>query len=425
MENKNKILKRAYFWNTCSGIVNAGQSALILVFLAHFLTNKEAGIFSIGIALGNLVSFIGKYGIRNFQVTDIDEQFSFNQYFSSRIITGLITFFISISYIVFQLYFGSYSIDKALTILFICLWKIVDTFEDVFYGMYQQRGRLDIGAKLFTLRVLISSIFMCILIVFGFSILLSSIVAFVVSVMISSTFISITVNNFDLTKIKTDFNNVRQLLLICFPLFLAETLSIYIANSPKYLIDLYLDDQAQAIFGYLMMPAFTIMVINKFIFRPIIRDLGELWKNPDKKPFIRRVLIQYIIVAAITLLVILCGITIGIPVLSFFYNTDLSNYKIDFIILLLGGGMYALSSFVMVPLTAMRLQNQLACGFIFISLLSILLGICLIQHSGVRGATLLYLALNTLLAIYLSVCFFLGIKRNNILFKSSYENTQL
>ena len=223
-----------------------------------------------------------------------------------------------------------------------------------------------------------------------------------------------TIGNFNLEKIRIDFVNVKQILIICFPLFLAATLSIYIANSPKYLIDWYLDDHAQAIFGYLMMPAFTIMVINQFIYQPIIRDLGELWQQEYKKPFIKRVLLQYLVVAAITLLVIIVGATIGIPLLSFFYNTDLSDYKTDFIILLFGGGVYALSSFIMVPLTAMRLQKLLAYGFVAVSIASIVLGMVLIQKAGVRGATLLYLALNTLLAIYLTACFLFGSKEKKI-----------
>ena len=413
MIDQGIIKRRAFLWNTASGILNAGQSAIVLIFVAHCLNKTDAGIFTIAYALANLAMIVGKYGLRVYQVTDIEDQFSFNQYFSSRLITSLFALLLTVGYIAFQFCGGSYSIEKSLIVLVICLWKIIDSVEDVYYGMYQQKGRLDIGAKLYTWRLLISTMLMCLLITFKVSLLTSSIVAFVSSLIMVFVFIAVTIGNFNLEKIRIDFVNVKQILIICFPLFLAATLSIYIANSPKYLIDCYLDDNAQAIFGYLMMPAFTIMVINQFIYQPIIRDLGELWQQEDKKPFVKRVLIQYVVVAAITLLVIIGGATIGIPILSCFYNTDLSNYKVDFIILLLGGGMYALSSFIMVPLTAMRLQKLLAYGFVAVSVASIVLGMVLIQKAGVRGATLLYLALNTLLAIYLTACFLIGIKIKN------------
>ena len=236
---------------------------------------------------------------------------------------------------------NNYSYTKTLIVFVICLWKIIEPIEDIYYGMYQQKGRLDIGAKYHTIRVLISTIIICGLVMINFSLLFSSTIAFISSLLMAIIFISTTLNNFNLVKIRLNFSNLIQILLICFPLFLATTLSIYIGNSPKYLIDMYLDDNTQAIFGYLMMPAFTIMVINQFIYQPIIKDLGELWQNPDKKPFIKRVLEQYLIVAVITFIIILGGATIGLPILSAFYNTDLSSYNRDFIILRASGDIFS------------------------------------------------------------------------------------
>lgn len=405
------IKRRAYYWNTASGMINAAQSAVILIFIAHFLGKIDAGIFTIGIALGNLVSVMGKYGMRNYQVTDVNDQYSFNQYFTCRLVTSISTILLCISYLVYQYLSGNYSCDKALIVFIICSWKLIDSIEDVYFGMYQQKGRLDIGAKYHTIRVLISSVLLCGLVTLKYSLLLASATALISSIIMVIVFVTMTLNVFNLEKIKLNFSNLGQILFVCFPLFLAATLSIYIGNSPKYLIDVYLDDNAQAIFGYLMMPAFTIMVINQFIYQPIIKDLGDLWQNPDKKPFVKRVLKQYLIVAAITLVVVIGGATVGLPILSAFYNTDLRGYRVDFIILLLGGGVHALSSFIMVPITAMRLQKLLAYGFISVSIASILLGPFLINRFDVKGATLLYLFLNILLATYLTACFLIGSKK--------------
>lgn len=413
------IKRRAYYWNTASGMINAGQSAVILIFIAHFLGKIDAGIFTIGIALGNLISIMGRYGMRNYQVTDVNEQYNFNQYFTCRLITTVITLLLCVLYLSYQYLSGNYSCDKALIVFIICSWKLIDSIEDVYFGMYQQKGRLDIGAKYHTIRVLVSTVLLCVLVTLKCSLFISSMVAFLSSIIMVIAFIALTLNNFNLDKIRLDFNNLMQMLCICFPLFIASTLFIYIGNSPKYLIDVYLDDNTQAIFGYLMMPAFTIMVINQFIYQPIIKDLGELWQNPDKRPFVKRVLKQYLIVAAITFVIILGGATIGLPILSAFYNTDLSGYRIDFIILLLGGGVYALSCFIMVPITAMRLQKLLAYGFVAVSVSSFILGPFLINifkedSLKVRGATILYLALNTLLAIYLTACFLIGSRKSII-----------
>ena len=73
----NKIKAGAFFWNTASGVINAGQSAIILILISYFLTKIDAGIYTIAIAIGNIVSVFSKYGMRNYQVTDIEEKYNF------------------------------------------------------------------------------------------------------------------------------------------------------------------------------------------------------------------------------------------------------------------------------------------------------------------------------------------------------------
>ena len=413
----NKIKAGAFFWNTASGVINAGQSAIILILISYFLTKIDAGIYTIAIAIGNIVSVFSKYGMRNYQVTDIEEKYNFNQYLSCRIITIFITLFFVIAYLFVQYFLGNYYLEKILIVLFISLWYLIESIEDVYYGMYQQKGRLDIGAKYFTIRLLISAILMCGLIFFKISLLISSIFTFIISLAFALIFIKKTIGKFQINKVTINFKNALNILLICFPLSLATTLSIYIGNSPKYFIDFNLNDTSQAIFGYLMMPAFTIMVINQFIYQPIIRDLGELWYKNEKNVFVKKVFIQYIVVAFITLITIALGATLGIPVLNILYNTSLESYRKEFVVLLLGGGFFALSSFVMVPLTAMRLQKQLALGFIAVSIISFIIGPIFVQRFEILGASLLYLILNVLLSIYLTVCILIGCREKTKTFK--------
>ena len=206
---------------------------------------------------------------------------------------------------------------------------------------------------------------------------------------------------------------MRHILRVCLPLFVGTTLSIFVGNSPKYMIDWYMDEGTQAIFGYIMMPAFVIMVLNQFIYQPIIRGLGELWQSGNRPQFVRRVMLQYLVVFAVTLLVIAGGYFAGIPLLSLLYNIDLAPYKTEFILLLLGGGIYALVNFIMVPLTAMRFQNCIPFGFAGAAVLSVALGSVFVPSRGIFGAACLYLAINLMLAIYLSGCFFYRAMRSD------------
>lgn len=102
-------------------------------------------------------------------------------------------------------------------------------------------------------------------------------------------------------------------------------------------------------------------------------------------------------IAGITALVLLGGYFLGIPVLSLIYGVDLDDYTAEFMVLLLGGGVYALVSFMMVMLTTIRSRNIIAAGFAAGTLCALISGKFLVAMSGILGAAYLYLITNSVI----------------------------
>jgi len=76
--------KSGMVWNTVSGIVSTGQTAVVLFFISFKREPNIAGIVSIGFATANLFGSVCRYGVRNYQATDSREKFSFSDYFYAR-----------------------------------------------------------------------------------------------------------------------------------------------------------------------------------------------------------------------------------------------------------------------------------------------------------------------------------------------------
>ncbi len=425
---KNKIFKRLYqwftdipknknrssvIWNATGGMFNAGQAAILLVFIAHKMDLVTAGIVTIAYAVANLFLSICKYGIRNYQVTDVKEKFSFSDYLYSRYITLTGTFILLTSYLAYEYLFGGYTLEKAAIFLEVAVLKLIDAFEDVFIGRYQQVGRLDTGAKIMALRLMVSTVFICILISVGTGIHISFLGGITLSIVFD---IHVIKNTFFITQTtfaKKQRNKILDLLKRCLPLCIGITLSTYIGNVPKYMIDAYMTEEIQAVFGYIMMPVFVITLLNQFIYQPMVRGLGELWKAGDVTNFKKRVLKQCLIVCGLTTVVITGGMSVGLPVLSVLYHVDLSGYLAEFAVLLLGGGLYALAYYLNVPITTIRRQNYIAYGYVAVSTLALLTGGYFVKTWGILGATVLYLVLNIILVISYSIVLGFGTKRGN------------
>lgn len=403
--------RRAYIWNTASGVISAAQSAVILIFISRYLGVVEAGTFTIAYAIANLIGVFAKYGVRNYQVTDIEGRYSFLTYFLARVVSIIGSIAFLAVYLLMQIGWQKYTLKKAVVVLLVCVWKLIDAMEDVFIGAYQGKGKLSVGARYYTLRLLLSTGMYCGLIACGFSLVYATVLTVCISVFVCICFCGVSVRKFDMPDHSLQWKSLGSLLKVCLPLCIGATLANYIGNAPKYTIDQHMDDASQAYFGYIMMPAFVILLFSNFIYQPLVRDLGVLWEEGKPDKFLHMVFRQFAVVLGFTVMAVIAGAGIGLPVLSFIYGVDLLFLKREFLLLMAGGGAYALVSYLMVILTTVRMQNQLAGGFIIAAFLYYMLGGVFVSRWDVLGVVLLYLILNVILVLGFTACILIKVRR--------------
>ena len=404
-DKKMSVQQSSYIWNMTAGMIFGFQSVFLLMVITRVLGLYEAGLFTIAYANANLFLTIGKYGMKNYQATDVKNQFSFGEYLTSRYLSCAAMIVISVGYILYTGYTLDYTKEKMLIIFFMCLLKVVDAMEDVYLGWYQLKGRLDVGGKIMTLRLISTMLVWIAGMIILKSLLYSLIVACVFSVIVLIFFVKETYPQFkeDNKKESVQFGKVWKLLGICFPLFLGTFLAFYIGNAPKYAIDAQLTDEVQACYGFISMPVFIIGLLNGFIYQPILTQLAVLWKEKKVAVFVKKVLLECVVVAGITAAALIGGYLLGIPVLSILYHTDLTDYKAELLILLVGGGFLALSGFLLVALTIIRMQTISVVGYLITAVLAYILSPVMVRKSGVMGASVLYTLLMLLLAVLFAI----------------------
>lgn len=411
LENTDDIDRSSYIWNMTGSMLNAFQSVIFLMILTRVVGLTEAGIFTIAYADANLFLNIGKYGMRYFQVSDVKQQYSFTAYKRSRYITTLLMFIVSLVFLLCTAHVNGYSMHKSLVILWMCLFKIVDSIEDVFHGRLQQEGRLDIASKMLTLRTFSTIVvWTAVLIITDDQMWATAIgtiytsLCFIWMMWLVRDCLNPGISEIvERTGISSDRTSqrcisVESLLRVTFPLFISTFLSFYIGNAQKYAIDAELSDQMQACYGFIAMPVFVVGLLNNFIFNPMITELSHMWCDRDIRSFIKRSFVQMGVVFVITAVCLTGGWLIGIPVLSWLYSTDLTPYKVELLILLLGGGFLGMSGLLQTLITIIRMQRYLAFGYGIIALLAILLSNPVVRVYEIRGAAVLYLILMTVLS---------------------------
>lgn len=389
LSDKN-IKKNGYMWTLISGMLNAVQSVVWLMVIRRVCEIKYAGIFSIAYAVANLMMSIGKYGVKNYQVTDIYQKHSFSDYFATRIVTCVAMIVFSISYVLYCFYARNYTIEKMLIIILFCIMKMVDAIEEVYYGDYQQKGRIDIGAKSVSLRYIITTLFFIFFIFVSKNFLITTLMTLLLTIIISFYFILITRSVFNSYFVNLNIYQVRKILLDCFALFAGYYLSYYLGNISKYAIDRYMSEEIQACFNFIFMPVFFVNLLSTIIFQPILSELANHWKKNEYKKYNKLFFKQIGIILIITVSVAILGYIFGISALSILFNTDLKSYRLELEILLIGGGLLALSAFLVTSLTVIRCQNQILVGYGISVIIAKLFEERLILNLGIRGASILY-----------------------------------
>ena len=152
LEKTNNVSRSSYFWNAVSAMVLAMQSPVILMVMNRTNGITDAGIFSIAIAVGNLMMYVGQYGLRRFQSSDIHEQYTFREYHGMRVVTCGIMLIACFAYCAFGRMFRDYSGNKAIVVFLVCMLKLFQAYTDVYHGHMQQRGRLDVATKCSSIR---------------------------------------------------------------------------------------------------------------------------------------------------------------------------------------------------------------------------------------------------------------------------------
>lgn len=379
---------KKFLWNMIGGISNASSSMLLLIIVNRAIGAEQGGIFSLGFAIAQMLITIATLEIRNYQATDLQEKFKFTDYYSLRILTCIIMFVVGIFYVCIH----HYNFEKSTVILLLCLYKGIEALSDVFEGMFQQKERIDLAGKSMAYRVIISTFIFTVVIICSRNLVISE-----TALVITALSVCVIYNGYwakQFSTIKYTFNLVHHIEIAknCLPIALGGFLIMYVANAPKYAIDKYLNLEMQNIFSIIFMPALIINLFSLFVFRPMLTSVTLTWMNHNRTGFMKMIGKAIGWMSLMTVFFSLCAYIAGVPILSFIYGVDLTDYRDALVIIMLGGGLNALMTIFRFSLTAIREQNISLLGFILSFAFSLFITPSWVRNYQIVGAAFSYVA---------------------------------
>ena len=399
--------KRDYVCNTL------GQAAWGVLFPALTMVctwlvgAEQAGLFSMAFTVGTLLLFLANYGVRTYQVSDLDEMHSFRDYQINRFLTCAAM--LLVGWLWCQL--RGYHAEMFAICMGVLVFRAVDGLADVYEGRLQQKDKLYLAGLSQALRCALGLAAFSVALLLTRSLPVASF-AMAAGGVASLLLLTVPMALFETEKsLPATVRGVRDLFVECFPLFLALFLYNLIDSVPKFAMEGVLSYDNQLYYNALYFPAHSILMVAGFIYKPQLVRLARIWDDPEKhRRFDLLVLAMVGVVALITAVMALFMGWLGIPLMSLMYGLDFEQFRGLALVMVATGGVCACIDFLYQIITVLRAQREVSKLSLIAFAFSVPVSMLLVNFAGLAGAVVGSLVSMAILLTLLVMEYF-GIRR--------------
>ena len=399
--------KKNFIWNMIGTTINAFNSLFFMIMATRINGIDDAGIFTFAFSTALLFNIIGVYSGRVYQVTDKTEATD-KDFIISKFITCFVMLIVSILFVLIN----NYCFYKSSIILLLCFLKMLEAFSETIYAIFQRKDNLYLTGISLTLKSLIN-----LFIFFIIDLLTHNLVIAIIGMIVTYGLIMIFYDYINIKKkidIQKEYKKERIITILKkgFGAFIISFLTLYLINSSKYVIDYLLVEKYQTIFGILLMPATVILLFTQFIIHPFLNLITDC-VHDKKYDELKKIIFKFLgVMILFGIVVIIVAYFLGIPVLELIYGISLNDYKKGFMVIMVGGVLYGMSSILSSILIAMRHLNIQVIIYSVVAIVITVIGYFLINIYGVMGACYAYFIMTFIVLIMFLLATFIFVKRD-------------
>lgn len=393
--------KRDYIFNTVGHSIWGFVFPLLTIVVTQLADVEKAGMFSFAFVVGTLMMIAAQYGVRTYQVSDLDEEHSFSDYQINRIATVLLVLIVGFLFVRARGYEG----PMVQILMGVFAYRLIDALADCYEGRLQQMDKMYLAGISQMLRAIAGIVAFTVVLLVGQSVGAASIG---MAIGAAATFVFIT---FPLALLetpksrKTSFRSIGSLFRQCFPIFVALFLYAVVDNTPKFVMEVTLPYENQLYFNALYFPAQSILLTVGLVYKPQLVRMATAWADRDNRhKFDIFIVVMLLGVVLITVAVVLFMKYAGVWLLGILYGVDFEKFRTLSYLMIIAGGMTGGIDFLYQVITIMRRQELVTRSYLIAFAIGVVSSILLIHFGELEGAVTAYvLTMSVLFAMLLWV----------------------
>lgn len=379
----SKGIARDMAWNSIGNFSYLVSQWLLTYFVTLLGGFSAAGVFAISMSIGSTLLSLSHFSMRNFQVSDVKPEFSNSCYLQSRHITCAASLLVCIAVIAL----GGYDIYESASILTYMVFRLTEAYADVYQGILQKNGHLDIVGVSFIVKAVVEPVAFI-----GALVVSKDLIVAIFALAIAS---GLVVFGFDRKKAFQYSDGwkygyglpVWRLLRKSAPYAVYGFLIAALGQYPRLVVDELLGSNALGSYASIAMPVAIIQSCANFIIVPIITPLALLFERGDTKQFSLLVMKVACAILALAVVAYPVAMWIGPFAMELMFGAEILPYVGLFPLLVVCGIVTAFVWFLAGVLTVLRQQGCLIVSVSFAMAAVVVSAAPLVSAIGMNGAT--------------------------------------
>lgn len=278
----NSQLRKNLLFNTAGSLLFYLCQAALNLLVTALAGVAANGMLATAMTIANVCLSVASFGMRTFQVSDLEGKYADRTYLLSRYVTltaagaGCLAF----------AFVNSYSAEQRWVIALYTAYRLIESWSDVWHGYLQKAERLDVVGISFGVRGLVTAGTVTLGLVLTGNLVITLAALFVLNA------VYVLAVDLPLAQKHADFatrggGSVWALLAECAPLAVYAALNTAIPSVPRYFCERVLGTVKMSYFNNVFLPVLILQVAVIYLFVPFITTFARLWNQKDKAGFFR------------------------------------------------------------------------------------------------------------------------------------------
>ena len=382
---KTLSIRANMIWNAAGSLVYMAAQWLTTILVVRLSTGYDAaGLLALGMAVSNIFSPIGYYKVRAFQVSDLEEEFTFRQYLGFRIITVGMAIVVMFAYCFLTCPPGTW-----ITVILYGFFSLGPVFVDVLHGEEQRESRMDVIGISFILRGVLLLASFIIGMTFFNSLNIALVLMTVTTYLEIALFDGIAFLKVTGEPLKPAFETraIKSLFIQCLPLVIASFFCWAVPAIPRQALNDVMGEWFLGIYSSVAAPVLIVQMCAQYIYAPLLTHFAELLQAHDRHGFLRLVLQVTLAIFALAFAFGVLFALAGEPLLVLIFGQSIAPYTYLIIPLVLCTVMTAYVWFLGDVLITMRQNKMNLIGYAISFVVMLATMYPMIHAFGMNGAS--------------------------------------